>query len=167
MVKLSLPNLPQVKLGLDWIGNDGCILDGSPITTSITTFPDGNRRISAKLTHIALFELAFWVSRIPGRLLAFLRRLSPAQRLHGTAVPASLVDAVSEALHAHDPDDALTQDEIVRLLVQLNQRGLIQCEITPDVEAIFHREDQERRRARRLAVNPLAFRVRLGIRACF
>ena len=72
------------------------------------------------------------------------------------------VDAVSEALHAHDPDDALTQDEIVRLLVQLNQRGLIQCEITPDVEAIFHREDQERRRARRLAVNPLAFRVRLG-----
>lgn len=72
------------------------------------------------------------------------------------------VDAVSEALHAHDPDAALTQDEIVRLLVHLNQRGLVQCEITPDVEAIFHREQQEQRRERRLAVNPLAFRVRLG-----
>jgi putative peptide zinc metalloprotease protein len=72
------------------------------------------------------------------------------------------VDAVSEALHAHDPDCALTQDEIVRLLVHLNQRGLVQCEITPDMEAIFHREQQEQRQARRLAVNPLAFRVRLG-----
>lgn len=72
------------------------------------------------------------------------------------------VDAVSEALHADDPDGALTQDEIVRLLVHLNQRGLVQCEITPDVEAIFQRKQQDQRQARRLAVNPLAFRVHLG-----
>jgi len=71
-------------------------------------------------------------------------------------------DQISEALLAHDPDSALTQDEIVRLLVQLNQRGLIQCELTPDVEAIFHREEQAQRKQRRLAINPLSFRVRLG-----
>lgn len=71
-------------------------------------------------------------------------------------------DQISEALLAHAPDSALTQDEIVRLLVQLNQRGLIQCELTPDVEAIFHREEQVQRQQRRLAINPLSFRVRLG-----
>ena len=72
------------------------------------------------------------------------------------------VDVLAEALLAEDPDTALTQDEIVRLLVQLNQRGLIQCEVTPDVEAIFQRKQQDQRQARRLAVNPLAFRVHLG-----
>lgn len=71
-------------------------------------------------------------------------------------------EQISEALLAHHPDSALTQDEIVRLLVQLNQRGLIQCELTPDVEAIFHREEQAQRQQRRLAINPLSFRVRLG-----
>ena len=72
------------------------------------------------------------------------------------------VDEISEALLAGDPDSALTQDEIVRLLVQLNQHGLIQCELTPDVESIFHREALVERQQRRLAINPLAFRVRLG-----
>ena len=52
------------------------------------------------------------------------------------------VEALSEALPRRGPDEALTQDEIVRLLVQLNQRGLIHCELTPDV-AIFHRERQD------------------------
>lgn len=72
------------------------------------------------------------------------------------------VEALSEALLAEAPEHALTQDEIVRLLVQLNQRGLIQCELTPDVAAIFHREQEASRRQRRLGVNPLAFRLRLG-----
>ena len=72
------------------------------------------------------------------------------------------VEALSEALLAEAPEHALTQDEIVRLLVQLNQRGLIQCELTPDVAAIFQREQQASRRQRRLGVNPLAFRLQLG-----
>ncbi len=72
------------------------------------------------------------------------------------------VEALSAALLAEAPDEALTQDEIVRLLVQLNQRGLIHCELTPDVVAIFQRERQASRQQRRLGVNPLAFRIRLG-----
>lgn len=72
------------------------------------------------------------------------------------------VDALAEAVLAADPEHALTQDEIVQLLVQLNQRGLIQCELTPDVEALFHRQAQETRQARQQGVNPLAFRVKLG-----
>ncbi|NML24400.1 PqqD family peptide modification chaperone [Zoogloea dura] len=72
------------------------------------------------------------------------------------------IQAVADALLAEAPETALTQDEIVRLLVQLNQRGLIQCEVTPDVAAIFQRSDEERRQRRRQGINPLAFRVRLG-----
>lgn len=72
------------------------------------------------------------------------------------------VQAVADALLIDTPETALTQDEIVGLLVQLNQRGLIQCEMTPDVAAIFQRSDRERRKRRRQGINPLAFRVRLG-----
>ncbi|KAB2970693.1 PqqD family peptide modification chaperone [Zoogloea sp.] len=72
------------------------------------------------------------------------------------------VQAVADALLNESPETALTQDEIVRLLVQLNQRGLIQSEMTPDVAAIFQRSDKERRQRRRQGINPLAFRVRLG-----
>lgn len=77
------------------------------------------------------------------------------------------VQHVADSLLAEAPESALTQDEIVRLLMQLNQRGLIQCETTPDVEALFQRQEASRRQRRRQGVNPLAFRVRLGNPASF
>ena len=92
----------------------------------------------------------------------FHRMNAAAYAFVGRCDGSRTVDALAEAMLAEDPDQALTQDEIVQLLVQLNQRGLIQCEVTPDVEAIFRRQHQEAREERRLGVNPLAFRVRLG-----
>jgi putative peptide zinc metalloprotease protein len=92
----------------------------------------------------------------------FHRMNAAAYAFVGRCDGTRTVDALAEAMLADDPDKALTQDEIVQLLVQLNQRGLVQCEVTPDVEAIFHRHHEEARQERRLGVNPLAFRVRLG-----
>lgn len=77
------------------------------------------------------------------------------------------VQRVADSLLVEAPETALTQEEIVRLLTQLNQRGLIQCEMTPDVAALFERQGASRRQRRRQGINPLAFRVRLGNPAAF
>lgn len=79
----------------------------------------------------------------------------------------SSVERVADSLLVEAPETALTQEEIVRLLTQLNQRGLIQCEMTPDVAALFERQEASRRQRRRQGINPLAFRVRLGNPAAF
>lgn len=71
------------------------------------------------------------------------------------------VQELWESLLHSNPDEAPTQDEVIELLVQLNQRGLLQCEQTPDVEQLFRSEIQERKQSRLQAMNPLAFRVGL------
>jgi putative peptide zinc metalloprotease protein len=67
-------------------------------------------------------------------------------------------DALLETLG----EDAPTQDEVIQLLEQLNEHELIQCERTPDNEALFQRCEERNRRKRRLLLNPLAFRLPLG-----
>ncbi len=68
---------------------------------------------------------------------------------------------VWDALVAEFGDAALTQDEAIRVLGQLNTAGLLQCELTPDIERLFRQYRQHVRRRRWLALNPLAVRVRL------
>lgn len=68
---------------------------------------------------------------------------------------------VWDSLLETHPDEAPTQDEIIGLLVQLNSRALLQCELTPDVEELFQSEMRERRMNRIQAMNPLSFRVAL------
>ncbi|MGQ0752037.1 MAG: peptidase M50 [Betaproteobacteria bacterium] len=58
-------------------------------------------------------------------------------------------------------DQALTQDEAIRLLGQLNVAELLQCEMTPDIERVFRQHRTRMRRKRWLELNPLAVRVRL------
>jgi putative peptide zinc metalloprotease protein len=58
-------------------------------------------------------------------------------------------------------DDALTQDEAIRLLGQLNMAELLQCELTPDVDRLFRQHRAQLRRKRWMELNPLAVRVRL------
>ncbi len=72
------------------------------------------------------------------------------------------VQQVWDELLAARPDEAMTQDEVVQLLVQLHERGLIQCDVAPDVESIFRAQASQKSRARRQGVNPLAFRLSLG-----
>ncbi|HTD89936.1 MAG TPA: biotin/lipoyl-binding protein [Burkholderiales bacterium] len=62
-------------------------------------------------------------------------------KLHGTAV--------------------LTQHEVIQIIVQLEQRELLQCEHSDDTDALF-RVRGPRARRRRYSLNPFAFRLALG-----
>lgn len=77
------------------------------------------------------------------------------------------MQAVWDSLLETDPERVPTQDEVIALLIQLNQRGLLQCEQTPDVEQLFRDDFRERRQNRIQAMNPLAFRVALMNPAAF
>ncbi|HEX7970730.1 MAG TPA: PqqD family peptide modification chaperone [Thiobacillus sp.] len=58
-------------------------------------------------------------------------------------------------------DDVPGQEEIVRLIGQLAEAGLLQVEKASDVEALFERHEERRARIRRGALNPLSFRLPL------
>ncbi len=58
-------------------------------------------------------------------------------------------------------DDAPSQDDIVRLIGLLHQSDLIQCDIAPDVEELFQRQERRDQKRRLGQINPLAFRLRL------
>lgn len=68
---------------------------------------------------------------------------------------------VWEAAVARLGDAAPAQDEIISLLSSLHEGHLIQSEMNPDVDELFHRLDAKARRQRASAVNPLSFRVPL------
>jgi putative peptide zinc metalloprotease protein len=69
------------------------------------------------------------------------------------------VQQIWEALLATRPDEAMTQDEIVRLLMALHERGLVEFDLAADVETVFRARAVKRRRQRLQGVNPLAFRL--------
>lgn len=68
---------------------------------------------------------------------------------------------VWDARMAQAPDGTLTQDDAIRVLGQLHAAGLLQCEMTPDIERLFRQHRQRVRRRRWMELNPLAVRVRL------
>lgn len=78
-------------------------------------------------------------------------------RLNGEQTTGEIWDA----LVAQYGDAALTQDEAIRVLGQLNTAGLLQCELTPDIERLFRSYRQQVRRRRWLELNPLSVRVKL------
>lgn len=80
-------------------------------------------------------------------------------RCDGHASVQQIWDALATA---RPGEDGISQPEVVTLLVGLHQRGLVQFDVTPDVEAMFLLSDQRRRRRRNQAVNPLAFRLPMG-----
>ncbi|MGZ5781405.1 MAG: PqqD family peptide modification chaperone, partial [Burkholderiaceae bacterium] len=58
-------------------------------------------------------------------------------------------------------DDAPTQDEVIAMLVQLLEIGLILFDRLPDLPVLAQRQKLQRRRERTDNLNPLAFRLRL------
>lgn len=72
------------------------------------------------------------------------------------------VQQVWDAVLDMDADAAATQDEIVDLLIALNEAELIQFDRVTDVDSLFHRHGEARRRRLRTLINPLAFRLPLG-----
>lgn len=89
-----------------------------------------------------------------------VRRLNrAAYEFIGRCDGHSSVRRVWEAVLTAMPDVAMSQDEVVQLLSSLHERQLLEVDHAPDVEAVFRRRDQVRRRRRWLAVNPMAFRL--------
>jgi putative peptide zinc metalloprotease protein len=71
------------------------------------------------------------------------------------------VAEVWHALGALHGDTVLSQHEVIQLIVQLEQRDLLQCEQTPESLALFPPRGQRAQR-RRYSLNPFAFRLPLG-----
>jgi putative peptide zinc metalloprotease protein len=66
-----------------------------------------------------------------------------------------------KALERHG-DDAPTQGEVVRLLSQLHAADALICDISPDTEDLFRRQEQIRSMSlRRTLLNPLALKIPL------
>ena len=66
-----------------------------------------------------------------------------------------------DAVIAQVGDAALTQNDALRVLGQLNNAGVLQCELTPDVERLFRQMRRDVKRKRFGDMNPLAVKVRL------
>ncbi len=84
-----------------------------------------------------------------------------AYRFVGRLGGQQTVGEVWDSLAAQWGDAVLTQDEAIRVLGQLNLAGLLQCELTPDIERLFRQQRRQVRRRRWLELNPLAVRVRV------
>lgn len=90
-----------------------------------------------------------------------LRVNPPAYRFLGRLGGNESVDRIWEDLIESHGDEAPTQDQTIRVLGQLSNAGLVQCELTPDIEALFRQHREDTRRKRWMELNPLAIRVRL------
>lgn len=72
----------------------------------------------------------------------------------------TVAEVWNELVHSYG-DEALTQDDAIRVLGQLNNAELLQCQLTPNIEALFRQHKKQTRRKRWMELNPLAIRVRL------
>lgn len=90
------------------------------------------------------------------------RRINPsAYQLVGRFDGRTTVKRIWEAMLDAAPDETMTQDEVIHLLVSLHERQLVEFDRSPDVEAVFRSRDQVRKRRRWQMANPLAFRLPL------
>lgn len=72
------------------------------------------------------------------------------------------VQQVWDALLELLGDDAPTQDEVLRMLAQLDEHSLLSYEAAQDVSSLMRQSDQRQQQRRRGLVNPFAFRIPLG-----
>lgn len=71
------------------------------------------------------------------------------------------VDEVWQILLEQCGDEAPSQHDVIRILGQMTDAGLIQAEVTPDVRRMVQADDERQRKKRRARLNPLAFRMPL------
>lgn len=71
------------------------------------------------------------------------------------------VDQVWQTLLTLQGDRAPTQHDVIRILGQMTDAGLIQAEVTPDVRQHVQAHEQAQQRQARARLNPLAFRMGL------
>ena len=71
------------------------------------------------------------------------------------------VDEIWQALLKKLGDEAPTQHDVIRIMGQLTDAGLVQAEVTPDVRQMVAASEERGRRERRARLNPLSFRLGL------
>ena len=71
------------------------------------------------------------------------------------------VQAVWDSLLESLGDEAPTQDEIISLLNELDQRDLIRYEALPNIKGMFRRKKEKSKQQRRAAINPFSMRLPL------
>ncbi len=71
------------------------------------------------------------------------------------------VQAVWDSLLESLEDDAPTQDEVIRLLTDLDQRDLMRYEAQPNIRAMFRRKKQKKKAEQRSTINPFAMKMSL------
>ncbi|MGQ0599086.1 PqqD family peptide modification chaperone [Aquabacterium sp.] len=71
------------------------------------------------------------------------------------------VDEIWQSLLHQQGDAAPTQHDVIRILGQLTDAGLVQAEVTPDVRQIMDMGEERLRREKRTRLNPLSFRLGL------
>jgi putative peptide zinc metalloprotease protein len=78
-------------------------------------------------------------------------------RCDGQHTVQAVWDSVLESLQ----DDAPTQDEIIRLLTELDQRDLLRYEALPNIKGMFRRKKEKVKKQRRATINPFAMKLSL------
>lgn len=71
------------------------------------------------------------------------------------------VDDIWQRLLERDGDKAPTQDDVIRIMGQLTEAGLVQAEVSPDVRQMASTQESRRGREQRSRLNPLSFRLEL------
>jgi putative peptide zinc metalloprotease protein len=59
-------------------------------------------------------------------------------------------------------DEALTQDEVINLMAQLDEHEMLKYEMAPNAKTLVERRDRRAKKRHRALLNPFAFRVSLG-----
>lgn len=78
-------------------------------------------------------------------------------RCDGNYTIQEVWDSMLESL----ADDTPTQDELIRLLGELDQRDLILYQVMTDIPTLFRRKQEKVKRERMAFINPLAFKLSL------
>jgi putative peptide zinc metalloprotease protein len=71
------------------------------------------------------------------------------------------VNEVWQMLLERQGDEAPSQQDVIRILGQMTDAGLIQAEVTPDVRQMVEQGGERQKQARRARLNPLSFRMGL------
>ncbi len=71
------------------------------------------------------------------------------------------VDEIWQSLLQQQGDEAPSQHDVIRILGQLTDAGLVQAEVTPDVRQMMDMSEERLRKEKRTKLNPLSFRLGL------
>ena len=91
----------------------------------------------------------------------FHRVNAQAYELVGRLDGRFTVDEIWQVLLSQLGDDAPSQHDVIRILGQLTDAGLVQAEVTPDVRQMLAADEQRAQREQRSRLNPLSFRLAL------